>query len=90
METARILILCTTHLPQAVMESLVNEPDSYPFTVAPCETGAFVSTYGATADAVASDLGMVRYFARANGFQFIQFDRDVETIPELPDHDWND
>ena len=93
-EQHKFVVMCTTNLPQAVVESLSNAPGDRHYTVAPYEPGLFVSTWPCSGEVVEAcrdmepELETVLRWAAVRGFRYVQFDRDAEVVDDLPEYDW--
>lgn len=94
-EERRLLVISTAHLQQSTAQLLDDtEPKDWPFAGGHYgDAGYFVYALDNEAhikDAwrAPKELYAVMMFARQNGFTNILFDRDADTIAELPTWDW--
>ena len=93
METQRMLCLCTNHVSKETAGLMDSNSIEEVILYVKGEYGWFVYIpdsikFELDEDKIPQDLYQCMEFACDNGFDWIMFDRDVETINELPAYEW--
>lgn len=81
-EIKRLLILSTAHIAPAQRENMTSIADDI-------EYGWLMWAYDErSSDDIGDELWAACEYARANGCDYIMFDRDADAIDDLPKFDW--